>query len=75
MSIDLVLMDIQMPGLNGYQATRIIKKQRPRLPVIALTAFASNNEKEKSMEAGCDDYLTKPIRPQQLLDTMNRYIH
>lgn len=73
-SIDLVLMDIQMPGLNGYQATRIIKKQRPRLPVIALTAFASNNEKEKSIEAGCDDYLTKPIRPQQLLDTMNRYL-
>ena len=72
--IDLVLMDIQLPGLNGYEATQVIKKHRPGLPVIALTAFAADNEKEKSLKAGCNDYLTKPVKPQVLLETINRFL-
>lgn len=73
-SIDLVLMDVQLPGLNGYEANKAIKKQRPELPVIALTAFATEDEQEKSVAAGCDDFLTKPVKPGKLLDTINNYL-
>ena len=73
-NIDLVLMDIQLPGINGYEATQVIKKHRPHLPVVALTAFASDNEKEKSIKAGCDEYISKPIKPQVLLHIMNRLL-
>ena len=59
--ISIVLMDIQLPGLDGYDATRIIKESRPDLPVIAVTANAIPEEKTKSEEAGCDRFITKPI--------------
>ncbi|VAW14498.1 hypothetical protein MNBD_BACTEROID01-1354 [hydrothermal vent metagenome] len=61
-NIDLVLMDINMPFMNGYEATKKIKKIRPNLPIIAQTAYAIAGDKEKSLEAGCDDYIAKPIK-------------
>ena len=70
--IDLVLMDIKLPVMDGIEATRKIKKLRPRLPVIAQTAYALNNERRKALEAGCDDYLTKPIRLELLMETIER---
>lgn len=72
--LDLVLMDIKMPDMNGYEATKIIKEERPRLPVIALTAFALDGDREKSILAGCDDYMAKPIDQTKLLDLVDRYI-
>lgn len=72
-SINLVLMDIELPVLNGYEATREIKKIRPGLPVIAQTAYVLPGEKERCMEAGCDEYLAKPIRKNELIETIQRY--
>ena len=72
--IDLVLMDIKMPKLNGYDATRQIKEMRNDLPVIAQTAYAMSDEKDLSLQAGCDEYLTKPIRPKKLLKKINKFL-
>ena len=72
--LDLVLMDINMPLINGYECTRIIKQERPDLPVVAQTAYAMSGEREISREAGCDDYLSKPIKVKDLLDTLGRLI-
>jgi PAS domain S-box len=73
-SINLVLMDIKMPLLNGYEATRKIKKMRPELPVIAQTAYAMKNDKAEALKAGCDDYLSKPIQIRQLKDLLIKYL-
>jgi len=69
-----VLMDINMPVKNGYECTREIKKERPDLPVIAQTAYAMSGEREISRDAGCDDYLAKPIKVSELLNTLSRYL-
>lgn len=72
--LDLVLMDIHMPLMNGYECTRIIKEERPELPVIAQTAYAMSGEREVSKEAGCNDYLSKPIKVSELLDALARHL-
>lgn len=74
LTFDLVLMDVQLSGVDGYEVTRRIKESRPQLPVIAQTAFAMMGEKEKSQLAGCDEYLPKPIRPSILLQTVSKYL-
>ncbi len=68
--INLVLMDINMPLKNGYECTREIKLERPTLPVIAQTAYAMSGERQISRDAGCDNYLSKPIKVSELLDTL-----
>jgi len=72
--LDLVLMDINMPQINGYQCTKVIKKERPELPVVAQTAYAMSGEREFSKEAGCDDYLSKPIKVKELLETLSSFL-
>ncbi len=72
--LDVILMDINMPLMNGYECTKLIKLERPDLPVIAQTAYAMSGEREISRKAGCDDYLSKPIKVSELLDTLSRYI-
>lgn len=72
--IDLVLMDIQLPGINGLDATIEIKKLRPGLPVIAQTAFALVGDREKILEAGCDAYLAKPILIDDLFGMIRQYL-
>lgn len=65
--VDLVLMDIQIPVIDGYTATRMIKEAKPHLPVIAQTAHALDDEKNECLEAGADSYVAKPINRKQLL--------
>ena len=65
-NIDLILMDIKLPVMNGYEATRKIKKIKPHLPVIALTAYALPEDEKKAKNAGCDDYISKPINKEKL---------
>ncbi len=72
--LDLVLMDIQMPVMNGYECTRIIKEERPEVAVVAQTAYAMSGEREISRQAGCDDYLSKPIKVSELLDIISKHI-
>ncbi len=71
--ISIVLMDVNMPELNGYEATKKIKKLRPKLPVIAQTAYALSGDKEKALKAGCDDYITKPINKNELYHLIEKY--
>ncbi len=71
--IDLVLMDIRMPIMNGFEATIQIKNIRPELPIIAQTAYAFTEEKEKILAIGCDDYLSKPINHETLLKLIEKY--
>ncbi len=70
--IDLVLMDVKMPELNGLDATRQIKALRPELPVIATTAYAYENELKMITEAGCDGVVTKPILKNELYKTLQK---
>jgi two-component system cell cycle response regulator DivK len=73
---DLILMDIQLPGLDGYEATRLIKAQ-PALrdiPVIVVTSYALSGDEVKAKEAGCDAYLAKPFRPRELLATVCEFV-
>ena len=71
--IDLVLMDINMPILNGYDATRQIKKINPQLPIIAQTAYTSPEDVAKTKEAGCDGYLSKPINKKELFEWIRKF--
>ncbi|MBN1990455.1 MAG: response regulator [Bacteroidales bacterium] len=73
-SIALVLMDIQMPIVNGYQATKAIKKMHPELPIIAQTAYAMAEDKVKGAVVGFDYYLSKPIKPEELIDTLHSFL-
>ncbi len=72
--ISIVLMDMKMPEVDGYTATREIKKIRPELPVIAQTAFALVGEDDKCLKVGCEDYVTKPINTRELLEKIEKYL-
>lgn len=72
--IDLILMDINMPKLDGIEATRIIKSLNPEIIIVVQTAFILSGEERLCQEAGCDEFITKPIRLKYLLDTINRYL-
>ena len=73
-TINLVLMDLKMPDLNGFEATRLIKDINPSLPVVAQSAYAMNSEREKAFSYGCDDYLNKPIKIIRLMEILNKYL-
>jgi len=73
--IDLVMMDIKMPVMNGFEATRKIREFNQSVPIIAQTAYALVGDKEKALEAGCDDYLSKPIIAEELLEKLSVLIN
>lgn len=74
-NVDLILMDIQMPKLDGYEATRIIKEINPEIVIIAQTAYAMPNDNLKCIEAGCNDYIPKPINMELLYEKIDSYFN
>ncbi len=73
-AVDLILMDIKMPIMNGFTATKIIKTLQPSLPIIAQTAYTLSDDREKCMDVGCVAYITKPIRKNELLSVIAEHI-
>ena len=73
-NIDLILMDINMPKMDGIEATRIIKSLFPDIIIVVQTACILSGEERMCQDAGCDEFITKPIRLKYLLDTINRYL-
>jgi CheY-like chemotaxis protein len=72
--IDLILMDMRLPGINGFDATRLIKRIRRDIPIVAQTAYAMENEREQCIEAGCDHYMTKPFDQEVFFDVLNNFL-
>lgn len=72
--LGLILMDLKLPGLNGYEATRIIKQMQPGIPIIAQTAYALEGDREKALNAGCNDYISKPYNIQHFKYLVLKYI-
>jgi len=72
--IDLVLMDVKMPVLNGLEATKQIREFNKDIPIIALTANAYESDRELAFEAGCNDFIAKPVNCQKTLETIAKYI-
>ena len=72
---DLILMDIQLPGIDGYEATRQIKADPllKKTPIIAVTSYALGGDEEKTRQAGCDAYIAKPFSPRQLLKKVREF--
>ena len=73
-AFDLVLMDIKMPVLNGLEATKQIKAASPEITVIAQTAYSTQNEKENAIKAGCNDFISKPIRKKEMYLVLEKYL-
>ena len=76
---DVVLMDVQMPEMDGYEATRMIRNPQSKVrnhdvPIIAMTANAMKGDRERCLEAGMDDYLSKPIQPQKLIEVLKTFL-
>jgi CheY-like chemotaxis protein len=74
--VDLILTDLSMPVLDGYRTTQLIR-ERPALanvPIVAVTAYALSDENEAAMQIGCNEYLTKPFKPRQLLEVVDRLL-
>jgi len=72
--IDLVLMDIKMPIMDGYKATKKIKKIRPSLPIIAQTAYSADIDKTRAFSSGCSDFVSKPFNKHELISIINRLL-
>lgn len=72
--IDLVLMDIKLPKIDGFEATRQIKEIKPEIPIIAVTAYAMEADKNESIQAGCNNFIAKPFKMEELFSIINAYI-
>jgi signal transduction histidine kinase len=72
--IALILIDMKLPGMDGYQTTKLIKKFNPEISIVAQTAFAMSGDREKALKSGCDDYLSKPIDLERLMLVLKTYM-
>jgi hypothetical protein len=72
--IDIILMDIGLPHLNGYEATREIRKFNKEVIILAQTALVMENDKEKALKAGCNDYISKPINKNEILEKIEKWM-
>lgn len=72
--IKLILMDFKMPGMGGYEATRQIRAMNPDIPIIAQTAYALSGDRQKAIDAGCNAYISKPIRKDVLMQTIQQFL-
>lgn len=71
---DLILMDIKLPNLDGLEATKIIRELSPTVPIIIQSAFAFTEDQEAALEAGCNDFVTKPIVMNKLMEILNKWL-
>lgn len=71
---ELILMDLKMPVMDGLEATRTIRRMDANIPIIALTANAFDSDRQKSIEAGCSDYMSKPIIASELIMMVGKYL-
>jgi CheY-like chemotaxis protein len=71
---DLIIMDIKLPGMDGYETTRRIRKINRKIPIIANTAYAMEGDRQKSIEAGCNEYISKPTDRKLLLNLISKYL-
>ncbi|MCK5168908.1 MAG: response regulator [Bacteroidales bacterium] len=71
---DVIITDIKMPNMDGLEATREIKKTNPEIPIVAQTAYAMENDERLSLEAGCNSYLSKPIKATKLIETLSTFL-
>lgn len=71
--IRIAFMDINMPVMDGFEATGIIKSSRPDLPIVAVTAYTYDNTRQDAMDAGCDDYLAKPVTRDVILEILAKF--
>jgi CheY-like chemotaxis protein len=70
----LILMDIRLPDMDGYELTRKFRTQGLKIPIIAQTAFVLPNDRERALSSGCNDYLTKPLRKEYILEMLKTYL-
>jgi CheY-like chemotaxis protein len=73
--LDLILMDIQLPDVNGYESTRKIRKFNKTVIIIAQTAYGLSSDRDNAIEAGCNDYIAKPISKNELTGLVNKYFN
>lgn len=73
-TFDMVLMDIKMPVVDGLEATKAIKEKHPDLPIVALTANAFDSDRQLALQAGCNDFLSKPVSSELCLNTIRKFI-
>jgi len=73
---DLIIMDIQLPGIDGYEATKRLRKSEAdgEIPIIALTSYAMAGDKKKALKAGCTGYIEKPINPETFMDEIKKFL-
>ena len=73
-NLDIILMDIRLPDLSGYEVTQQIRKENKEVSIIAQTAYASGNDRQQAYDSGCNEYLSKPVRSKKLLAVVNKYL-